>query len=175
MNRRSFLGTLFGIGGGLVLPYEPERVYSFARELRVPGVEEFEPGRWHRLNISWDGRTARGLINDEVVVEGSDAMGGVFFEYDALAPSGWRGRLGKATMDESGLFVERGNIVVDSIYSQVGQPSDRSHRLDYRAGWSPGEFEPPPLTGTTPRTMESIVRCSHPHTHTRLRLGWSAT
>jgi hypothetical protein len=37
VNRRSFLTTLAATAGGILLPWEPERVYSFARELRVPG------------------------------------------------------------------------------------------------------------------------------------------
>lgn len=37
MNRRAFLSALAATAGCIVLPWEPKRVYSFARELRVPG------------------------------------------------------------------------------------------------------------------------------------------
>ena len=40
MNRRGFLAGLVATAGGLLLPHEPRRVYSFARELRVPGEAE---------------------------------------------------------------------------------------------------------------------------------------
>lgn len=38
MNRRSFLQAFAATASGLLLP-EPRKVYSFARELRVPGVD----------------------------------------------------------------------------------------------------------------------------------------
>ena len=37
MNRRGFLQGLLTVGAWLVLPEEPRRIYSFARELRTPG------------------------------------------------------------------------------------------------------------------------------------------
>ena len=149
MNRRSFLGALAAAAGAMILPYEPKRVYSFARELRVPGVEEFVPG-WHRLTITWDGTKARGLVDDRVVVEGScppDAC--VFFEYDPLVSGNWRARLADYPM------MMRGNTVID-----------------YRAGWSPQKFRPCMADSATPRTLEMIVRLPDTADAHVLRLGW---
>ena len=50
MNRRGFMAALLGGAGGLVLPYEPQRVYSFIRRptfytglrVHVHGVEYFD-------------------------------------------------------------------------------------------------------------------------------------
>lgn len=36
MNRRGFIGSLIATAGGLFVPYEPERVYSFIRRPVVP-------------------------------------------------------------------------------------------------------------------------------------------
>ena len=41
MNRRSFLQAFAATASGLLLP-EPQRVYSFASELRVPSITENE-------------------------------------------------------------------------------------------------------------------------------------
>lgn len=116
MDRRSFLQTLVGVGGALVLPYEPERVYSFARDLRVPGVAEFD-GSWHLHAITWDGKTARCLVDGQIVAESNRApIGGAFFEYDSHDGQ-WRGRFGDVAMPESSLLlVERGDAVVDFIH-----------------------------------------------------------
>jgi hypothetical protein len=110
--------------------------------------------------VTWDGVTARGLIDDQVVVEGSSVHGGVFFErgLDGL----WRGRLGsptKATMkahtlqidrkNESpfGIRVERGDVCLDSIWSK---------RLV--------------TENAVAATMESTIRLESPEAV--MRLGW---
>ena len=44
MNRRSFLRSLTAAAGALVLPYEPERVYSFGEGVgRIVGLEAWMP------------------------------------------------------------------------------------------------------------------------------------
>jgi hypothetical protein len=64
MNRRSFLASVVATASGLLLP-EPRKVYSFARELRVPGLGEprikvygpiglSKSGDFKLLQTSWD-------------------------------------------------------------------------------------------------------------------------
>lgn len=70
MNRRGFLSALAGVAGALVLPHEPRRVYSFARELRVPG-DDFSPAdieRFDRILRETYGRT------DDLVFRADDYL-----------------------------------------------------------------------------------------------------
>ena len=115
MKRRNFLEALVATASGLLLPYEPKRVYSFARELRAPGIEEHVLG-WRNFNITWDGTVARGRVDDRLVCEGvSTKPSGVFFEYDPFVPGGWRGRIIETPTDP-GVHVERGHALVDWIH-----------------------------------------------------------
>jgi len=124
MNRRSFLQAFAVTASGLFLP-ESKRVYSFARDLRVPSIE-FDSA-WHKFSITWDGVTARGLIDDQIVVEGNDVRSGMYFERDLGGV--WRGRLGNPSFDLSkgkisgGLRVERGEVHVDCMSGRfLGSP-----------------------------------------------------
>lgn len=124
--RRSFLGAFSAAIGGLLLP-EPRRVYSFARELRVPGIEETvlgssrmegSPG-WHRLSITWDGKVGRGYIDGVLAVEQNcPPKDGIFFEYDPAVPGYWRAASGKASpmpTEETRLVMQRGHILLDYL------------------------------------------------------------
>lgn len=153
-NRRDFL-SLFAAGvGGLLLP-TPRRIYSFANELRVPGIEL--DTKWHKFEILSNGTTVRGFIDGRVVVEGSAHAGGVFFERDF--DGSWRGKLGDPTFplaakqrpeircagksSDWGLRLERGDIRLDSLHRMSGGKMDlvsalarsESQEFAIRLGW----------------------------------------
>lgn len=95
-SRRSLLGGLIATAGGLLLPYEPRRVYSFARDLRVPveaglrvlvnnieykiGHADYAPTYWgpRTVAISGPGKTGAFVAAVEDAIED--------FEYVVIEP-----------------------------------------------------------------------------------------
>jgi len=120
MNRRSFIQVLGAVTGALLIPYEPKRVYSFARDLKVP-EPFFDLLGWHRFRIQWDGTKMQGLIDDHVVAESNEPRG-IWFESDGVE-SGWRGRVGEPLQGTEHLLVEKGYVLFDYGYHQRIVPS----------------------------------------------------
>lgn len=151
MNRRSFLGALVATASGLLIPeQEPVRVYSFAKNLKVPGVEEHVLQSWHRFSISWGGTRSIAKVDDRVVLDSIwPADHGIFFEYDSSVSGNWRAEHSKSPMPEKTvLLVEQGHALVDWWHQMTLATS----------------------TAPAPRAIETVAKFADPNA--RFRLGW---